>query len=69
MIQNFGPELESEFAHDSIEIHYAEALQEYNLIPVNRAKIEDLEFISRLANEYEIAVFLYDCGEYFINFG
>lgn len=44
MIQNFGPELESEFAHDSIEIHYAEALQEYNLIPVNRAKIEDLEF-------------------------
>ena len=44
VIQNFGPELEAEFAQDSIEIHYAEALQEHKIVPVNRAKIEDLQF-------------------------
>ena len=44
VIQNFGPELEAEFAQDSIEIHYAEALQEHKIVPVNRAKIEDLKF-------------------------
>jgi len=44
VIQNFGPELEAEFAQDSIEIHYAEALQEHKITPVNRAKIEDLQF-------------------------
>ena len=44
VIQNFGPELEAEFAQDSIEIHYAEALQEHKIVPVNRAKIEDLTF-------------------------
>ena len=44
VIQNFGPELEAEFAQDSIEIHYAEALQEHKIVPVNREKIEDLEF-------------------------
>ena len=44
VIQNFGPELEAEFAQDSIEIHYAEVLQEHKIVPVNRAKIEDLQF-------------------------
>ena len=44
VIQNFGPELEAEFAQNSIELHYAEALQEYKLVPVNRASIEDLSF-------------------------
>ena len=38
-----------------------------NLGTNDYGQIEDLEFISRLANEYEIAVFLYNCGEYFIN--
>ena len=44
VIQNFGPELEAEFAQNSIELHYAEALQEHKLVPVNRATIEDLSF-------------------------
>ena len=44
VIQNFGSELEAEFAQDSIEIHYAEVLQEHKIVPVNRAKIEDLQF-------------------------
>ena len=44
VIQNFWPELEAEFAQDSIEIHYAEVLQEHKIVPVNRAKIEDLQF-------------------------
>ncbi|MBH31388.1 MAG: trigger factor [Candidatus Marinimicrobia bacterium] len=44
VIQNFGPELEAEFAQNSIELHYAEALQEQKLVPVNRASIEDLSF-------------------------
>ena len=44
VIQNFGPELEAEFAQNSIEIHYAEALQEHKIIPVNRATIKDLNF-------------------------
>ena len=38
-----------------------------NLGTNDYGQIEDLEFISRLANEYEVAVFLYNCGEYFIN--
>ena len=44
VIQNFGAELEAEFAQNSIELHYAEALQEHKLVPVNRASIEDLSF-------------------------
>ena len=44
VIQNFGSELEAEFAQDSIEIHYAEVLQEHKFVPVNRAMIEDLKF-------------------------
>ena len=44
LIQKFGPEKEAEFAQNSIEIHYAEALQEHKIIPVNRATIKDLNF-------------------------
>ena len=44
LIQKFGPEIEAEFAQNSIEIHYAEALQEHKIIPVNRATIKDLNF-------------------------
>ena len=44
LIQKFGPEMEAEFAQNSIEIHYAEALQEHKIIPVNRATIKDLNF-------------------------
>ena len=44
VVQNFGMELEAEFAQDSIEMHYSEALQEHKIVPVNQAKIEDLQF-------------------------
>ncbi|MFL3051115.1 MAG: trigger factor [Candidatus Neomarinimicrobiota bacterium] len=44
LIQKFGPEIEAEFSQNSIEIHYAEALQVHKIIPVNRAVIEDLNF-------------------------
>ncbi|MEE2876333.1 MAG: trigger factor [Candidatus Neomarinimicrobiota bacterium] len=44
VVQNFGPDLEAEFAQNSIELHYAEALHEHKLVPVNRATIEDLHF-------------------------
>ena len=32
LIQKFGPEMEAEIAQNSIEIHYAEALQEHKII-------------------------------------
>tara|TARA_B100000029_G_C17608584_1_gene968410 strand:- start:2586 stop:3884 length:1299 start_codon:yes stop_codon:yes gene_type:complete len=44
LAQKFGPEIEAEFAQNSIEIHYAEALHEHKVVPVNRAKIDDLNF-------------------------
>lgn len=44
IIQNFGPELEAEFAQDAVEIHYVEALQEHEIAPVNRAEIDDFQF-------------------------
>ncbi len=44
-----------------------EELFSENLGSNDYGQIEDLEFISRLANKHKVGVFLSNCGEYFIN--
>ena len=44
VLQQFGAEIEADFAQQSVERYYAQALDEQALHPVNRAEVKDLDF-------------------------
>ena len=44
LLQQFGPEIEADFAQEAVERLYIEALREKSFVPVNRAEIDELDF-------------------------